>query len=162
MKTKTCTSCKQELEITLFKFYDKYQTARVCNICKDPDQFGYKYCPDCGEKKPVSRYNRRKDSSNRKYQTRCRDCVSQYQREFRAKNRYNSSFEELEALKAAQEYKCLICSSEKKLVIDHNHETGQVRAILCDKCNRGLGYFNDDPVLLIAASNYLLEKGYTG
>lgn len=61
-----------------------------------------------------------------------------------------------------QENKCYICQKindfgpwQNKLVVDHCHKTGTIRALLCDKCNKGLGQFNDDPELLIKASIYL-------
>ena len=45
---------------------------------------------------------------------------------------------------------CRICGA-----VDHNHTTGQVRELLCENCNRGLGIFKDDPNLLHSAINYL-------
>lgn len=55
---------------------------------------------------------------------------------------------------------CAICQGEcvrQTLSVDHNHDTGKVRGLLCDRCNRGLGYFKDDPQLIEAAINYLKE-----
>lgn len=51
---------------------------------------------------------------------------------------------------------CRICGMDDKLVLDHNHETGEYRGLLCNKCNRGLGYFQDDPDVLLSAYQYLL------
>lgn len=48
----------------------------------------------------------------------------------------------------------------KDLAVDHNHDTGVVRALLCSACNTALGLFNDDPKLLDASKDYL-EKHRT-
>ena len=54
---------------------------------------------------------------------------------------------------------CAIClkKPEKNLVVDHCHESGNVRSLLCGKCNTGLGLFLDSPQLLMIASSYLLK-----
>lgn len=52
---------------------------------------------------------------------------------------------------------CIICGSIKRLCIDHCHKTGNIRGILCSKCNTGLGMFRDSPELLIKASMYLQD-----
>ena len=43
------------------------------------------------------------------------------------------------------------------LHLDHCHDTGRVRGILCPSCNHGLGKVHDDPALLGAAARYLRE-----
>lgn len=50
---------------------------------------------------------------------------------------------------------CVICGSEEKLVVDHDHKKKKIRGMLCNHCNRGLGHFRDDPELLIFAAQYL-------
>lgn len=43
----------------------------------------------------------------------------------------------------------------KRLAVDHNHQTNKIRALLCDGCNRGIGYFEEDISRLLAAVAYL-------
>jgi hypothetical protein len=41
--------------------------------------------------------------------------------------------------------------------VDHNHETGQIRGVLCHQCNRGIGAFKDNIERMKRALNYLEE-----
>jgi len=70
-----------------------------------------------------------------------------------------------EALLGKQGNVCAICGDAPKgkaLAIDHDHETGTIRGLLCDHCNMGLGHFKDDPDLLLAAVKYLHLLHATG
>lgn len=59
---------------------------------------------------------------------------------------------------------CGICGAESgnskghRLHIDHNHRTNHIRGRLCNRCNRGIGSFEDNPDLLLAAARYLGAK----
>lgn len=65
-----------------------------------------------------------------------------------------------------QNYECKICGKvhNNKLQfhfhIDHCHDTGNVRGLLCNKCNQGIGLLNDDPIVLERALYYLKESLY--
>lgn len=81
--------------------------------------------------------------------------------ESRLRRLYNLDFDGYDRLLEFQGGGCAICGSSEpkvgnsRLPIDHSHDSGKRRGILCDACNRGLGYFRDCPELLIAAAQYL-------
>lgn len=55
-----------------------------------------------------------------------------------------------------QDGRCAICPNLLySPCLDHDHETGEIRGALCDTCNRGLGYFYDNPTYLARAIEYL-------
>jgi hypothetical protein len=60
-----------------------------------------------------------------------------------------------------QEGKCAICGTTEwgrpSPSIDHNHKTGKVRALLCNRCNRTLGLAEDSYELLLKMSNYIKQ-----
>lgn len=75
---------------------------------------------------------------------------------------YGLTMDDYERMNEEQGGRCAICGgtrvrsdSDGKLVVDHDHATGAVRALLCSPCNSGLGHFVDDPTLLLAAIEYL-------
>lgn len=75
--------------------------------------------------------------------------------------RYNFSEAEYKAMLAAQGGVCAICEeppTKERLHVDHNHVTGQVRGLLCRRCNLTLGFWNDEPKRFARAAAYLLDK----
>jgi len=84
------------------------------------------------------------------------------------KRRYGITKDEWHWLLKEQYGKCKICNKEMEIelgvrknsnsaCVDHDHETGGVRGLLCSNCNMGLGYFKDDVVALQSAIIYLNE-----
>jgi hypothetical protein len=75
----------------------------------------------------------------------------------RFKRDYGISHAEVEAMRVDQEGKCAICDKYfEKLCIDHHHGTETVRALLCQKCNKGIGLLKECTTTLLAAVKYLL------
>lgn len=77
--------------------------------------------------------------------------------------RYGLSKEEYNKLLDQFEHRCAICDVEasklkKGLCVDHDHTTGKIRGLLCDRCNRGLGMFQDDIKMLQNATLYLSQS----
>ena len=71
---------------------------------------------------------------------------------------------DFEAMLIAQDGKCAICRCAptfcykgrvRNLAVDHDHVAGRIRALLCNGCNAGLGHFKNNPLILIAAIQYL-------
>jgi len=88
-----------------------------------------------------------------------RQCYRRTRRATHLNKKFGLTAEQYEAMVVAQDGHCAQCSRrdmpEKRLAVDHNHKTGRIRGLLCDCCNRGIGLFNDDPVRLRAAADYL-------
>jgi len=87
--------------------------------------------------------------------------------ESRLKKRYGISSVDYHLILTKQNNSCAICKitidqhqslkGKKRFSVDHCHKTGQVRGLLCYRCNMGLGYFKDDPDLTQAATAYLVS-----
>lgn len=113
-------------------------------------------CTRCENEKPASAeffppHNKKRNGLD----SWCRACRATYRNEIcRGKFRAAISDEKLKEIKASIR-QCVICGSDEPLVVDHNHQTGEVRGMLCNHCNRGIGHFRDDPLLLEFASQYL-------
>lgn len=131
-------------------------------------------CSDCGETKPVRFYKTAK---------KCRDCAKvdwaaakaerraakrkqnpklHKEADFRQdlKRNYGITVEQFQAMYDAQKGCCDCCGKHESefrrgLHVDHDHATGQVRALLCTRCNPGLGYFEDSIERLEMAIAYL-------
>lgn len=67
---------------------------------------------------------------------------------------------------AEQEGVCAICKNPETLIkenvkfdlcIDHDHATGRIRGLLCNKCNRAMGLMKDDPAVIQSAVDYLMR-----
>ena len=132
-----------------------------------------KVCPHCKQDKGAAEFGRRNQTS-RWLRSRCRECeaaqgrrdyhrdrrkAAAHFRKWALKARYGLTSEAYERLLQAQGGTCAICHRRPKLKrqldVDHCHATKITRGLLCDACNRALGYFKDDERLLTTAIAYL-------
>jgi hypothetical protein len=84
-----------------------------------------------------------------------------YYRAGKLKKLYGLSTEEYDRLLEGQGGTCAICSKPcptgRRLAVDHAHDTGKVRGLLCANCNRGLGLFGEDMRVMTMAIQYLIS-----
>ncbi len=74
------------------------------------------------------------------------------------KNRYGINMDIYDEMFNIQNGKCYIClDKDKKLHVDHNHETGKVRKLLCRECNQGIGFLKENPEVIQRAYDYIME-----
>lgn len=80
-----------------------------------------------------------------------RETIRQWERRYQLRKKFGIQLEEYEALLARQTGKCAICRrppdevrAGKSLAVDHDHESGKIRGLLCDPCNLALGCFQDN------------------
>lgn len=137
-------------------------------------------CSHCGEVLPKDMFHR--DKTTRGYDPRCRPCRAAYarkkyhedivasrargrehQRRHRFRTAYGLTLDEWQQFVDDQDGACAICKTApdnpRELCVDHDHNTGQVRQLLCNNCNAGIGMFADDPERLIEAVLYLQRHG---
>lgn len=124
-----------------------------------------KRCTACGEVQPLDAFaiNR---TDRRGVGSYCLPCHNRVVRENVVKNhgstrnrhlkrRYGLTDEDVAAMVEAQGGGCAICAVRPAEHVDHDHETGAVRGVLCFTCNVGLGNFGDEPERLLLAHRYL-------
>lgn len=128
-----------------------------------------KLCSACGQTKPLEQFHRQPSGKYGRH-SYCADCACEKQRESRVRNytpeqkrkwtlktRYGLTVEEYDGMLMAQGGLCAICRTEPtRPCVDHAHDTGQVRSILCHRCNIGLPYVEDES-FRAAAMAYLAE-----
>jgi hypothetical protein len=164
--TKVCSSC--ELAKPSNEFHRNKST---------PDGISY-HCKACSSARYRRHYkvnseailernrrwreeNRESDlqAKRRRYQEN-REEASRRGRANRLRMNYGMTEADYEALLSTQGGTCAICRTPptggRRLHVDHDHEDGAVRGLLCSNCNRGIGYLRDDVANLLAAANYLV------
>jgi len=91
-----------------------------------------------------------------RYRARHPEKVAQ-RKQYSQLHRYKLTLIEYSTMLQKQNNACALCLVVFKNTphIDHCHNTGKIRGLLCDKCNKGLGFFDDDKIKLKRAIKYL-------
>lgn len=143
---KCCSVCKVEKE------YSEYHRSG-----KTKDGYGYR-CILCDRAARV------------KYREENRSRFLQRTQETNWMMRFGITRADYELMLSTQEYRCAICSSEnpngagststknRNFSVDHCHQTGKIRGLLCANCNRGLGLLGDTKEAVALALEYLTDS----
>ncbi len=114
-------------------------------------------------KKHKKEYNEKHKNQRKEYLNKNKEKIKIVKRKYdklvRFKN-HNITEEQYIEIFNKQKGRCNICGKHQDelktaLHIDHNHLTGKIRGLLCMKCNRGIGYLNDNIDLLLKAIDHL-------
>ena len=115
---------------------------------------GFKRCRGSGEVKPHGEWHRNGTASDG-LSTRCKACKAEQGRAGHLKRNYGMTEAERDEMIASQKGLCVICLKAPAVHVDHCHETGRVRGVLCFNCNSAIGKLGDDPDAVRRAAAYL-------
>lgn len=153
------SGAREKLPTYVRWYYDELTPARSGNVL----------CSICRYVKPRDQFY---DCHIPLRQGRCKSCVSTRRRDpdkrfTQRLGRYGLTKDDFTDLLTAQNHVCAICGEipstgpTRDFVIDHDHHTGVIRGLLCNRCNNGLGLLGDDIDGLTRALNYLLRAQKT-
>ena len=139
-----CKTCRNN---SARRYRGKPETdfVRVWNKNKTHCPKGHQYSPENTYINPVTGSRR------------CTTCHTQLAKEWQLMDKYGLTRDQYEQMLEGQENKCQGCLKEftETPYVDHDHETGAVRGLLCNGCNIVLGHAYDNPEVLKNLANYL-------
>lgn len=140
---KTCSKCGQEKELEEFSLhkYGRFGRNPACKRCKN-EQAKEHY--KANRESVLGRQRLRQHAG--------------YNRSADLKRKFGITVEDYDKMLLDQGGTCKICKraeTARRLAVDHDHNTGEVRGLLCSTCNQGLGMFRDSVELLNSAVDYL-------
>ena len=175
---KTCYRCKLDFDLSHFRKDPSKKDGRAsyCKNClKETQRIWYHDNKEQARQTASESYHRRKDkvSARRKElrkldpekyraQARSKYCpLKSKQQGWKYAGIVDMTLERYNSLLEKQNYSCAVCgihqdSLKKALCVDHNHATGKARGLLCDNCNRALGYLQESETVINNLLNYLV------
>lgn len=168
--TKNCTKCGKEYSATT-EYFNKNKGGRygVGSWCKKCVSI-YGIIHNRSEKRRISSVLYRKNhpekikESQKRYATTIKG--QQQRKNNGLKSKHNITLEQYNKMFAAQNGVCAICHRPetaknrfgvRQLSVDHNHNTDKIRGLLCDRCNRMIGFARENITTLLNAGIYLEE-----
>lgn len=166
MTVKSCPRCRRTLPLEQFH--------------KGRDQVGRaSYCKDCVRERGAAYYQRNREQIRAKEAERRRargvpakrfrkDYTDEewkahrrkQDRGYSLKKLYGITMEDYERMLDEQHGGCAVCGTPpgaRRLHVDHDHETGKVRSLLCNGCNAALGHLKEDPARMTAMAHYIIR-----
>ena len=155
--TKVCSKCGKEKPVSEFS-KDKNSSDGYTYQCKECRNAKYREYYHANSEKMKEKREKTKEYRKEYY--------NDPERKFAYRKRYierefGIKYEDYDKMLEEQRGVCAICGkpetkpNAKYLAVDHNHETGEVRGLLCNNCNRALGLLKDNVDVLQNAINYL-------
>lgn len=152
MGLQKCSICNEVLKLDSFYRYSKSTTGRKGQCIECYTRVGSEYRRDPRVRKLISE---RRSKFNRENPEE----AYRRQRKYAFKKKYGITLDDYDAMLGQQEGRCAICFTlpmpGSPLYVDHCHDTGQVRGLLCQGCNSGIGQLGDDQNRLRSAIRYL-------
>ena len=157
---KKCSKCNNIYPISSIHFFKNKSSDNFCNKCKN-----------CCKKYNKERYQKNREKelerSRQKYQKN-REKEIEKATHRHLKRVFGITIEEYNQMLDDQNKVCKICGGKEirklkngkitRLHVDHNHETGEIRGLLCNRCNIMLGQARDNSLILIKAVKYLRDN----
>jgi len=147
------------------RFQKSEHSKRTCIDCKNKKEIAKGFCRSCYGKKEYQRLKTLGKYSNGKFNTLTKEekerRADRNRRNTMLKRSYGISLERYEELEKDQNGLCAICYKRQShgmtvnLSVDHCHISGEVRGLLCAKCNTAIGMMEDDVCRLNSAITYL-------
>lgn len=162
---KRCRTCSRVLPATP-EFFSRHHATRdglrhECRpCCVSLQQRRYKSDPERFKAMRADRYARQSESAKRyaaAWYAENREHAKDVARRGHYRRRYGCTPEHVEELLSEQGGVCAVCGTKPpgKWHLDHDHDTGMIRGVLCQRCNQAIGLLGNDPERCDAAASYL-------
>lgn len=165
---KKCNTCGEEKLLDLFaknkSRKDGY--ASECKACMSARNKASRLANPEKFKEAARKWRESSPNYLKQWKARNKKRTKVMKRKEYLKSKYGISLEQYEDMRVAQQYRCYVCDKHEDeipnpgptaLNVDHCHDTGVIRKLLCMSCNIALGKVNDDVEILQRCIEYIKE-----